>query len=213
MPHCSDLQKIRQRIREKSRSYDRYNFTSEFNDFLKAFFDLAQEYDSLDDFYRICVAVPLEMTGLDSALYLVDEETRVLYLACDSIQGVCHQKNEAPDHITLSAEPYQIDNSYLVPIYSKMPSDGAKFSQESEQETGEHRCPSGKAYGRNRILGMFSVAPLNRLSADDRFFLSKYTNRIGYNLHNRLIALQNIDHLKFINNLVMDIARCRSRTT
>ncbi|MCI5217912.1 MAG: sensor histidine kinase [Candidatus Electrothrix sp. LOE2] len=52
---------------------------------------------------------------------------------------------------------------------------------------------------------MFSVFPLEKLSANDRFFLSKYTNRIGYNLHNRLIALQNIEHLKFINTLVMDI--------
>ncbi|MCW5208619.1 hypothetical protein VU10_00065 [Desulfobulbus sp. US1] len=92
MTHCSDLQKICQRIREKSKNYDQYNFSSEFNDFLKAFFDLAQEYDSLDDFYRICVAVPLEMTGLDSALYLLDEETKELYLACDSIQGICPKK-------------------------------------------------------------------------------------------------------------------------
>ncbi|CAK8723316.1 histidine kinase [Candidatus Electrothrix laxa] len=205
MPHCSDLQKICQRIREKSKNYDRYNFSSEFNDFLKAFFDLAQEYDSLDDFYRICVAVPLEMTGLDSALYLLDEETRELYQVCDSIQGIFQEKKAAPRHITLGVEPYQNDNSYIIPIYSKMPSKGVALSKETGLEEGEHRCSSNKAYSRNRILGMFSVFPLERLSADDRFFLSKYTNRIGYNLHNRLIALQNIDHLKFINTLVMDI--------
>jgi signal transduction histidine kinase len=205
MPHCSDLQKICQRIREKSTNYDRYNFTSEFNDFLKAFFDLAQEYDSLEDFYRICVAVPLEMTGIDSALYLLDEETKELYLACDSTRGVCHKKKVAPKHVILSMEPYQYDNSYIVPIYSKMPSGGGELSKKTEQEEGAHRCLSKKAYNRNRILGMFSVAPLDKLSADDRFFLTKYTNRIGYNLHNRLIALQNIDHLKFINTLVMDI--------
>ena len=52
---------------------------------------------------------------------------------------------------------------------------------------------------------MFTVSPLEKLSEDDCFFLKKYTNRIGYNLHNRLIALQNIKHLKFINTLVMDI--------
>ena len=205
MPHCSDLQKICQRIREKSRSYERYNFTAEFNDFLKAFFDLAQEYDSLDDFYRVCVAVPLEMTGLDSALYLLDEETRDLYLACDSIQGVCQEKRQAPDCITLRSEPYQRNNSYIVPVYSKPPASGAEFSPESEQEKGKHRCLSNEAYNRHRLLGMFCVSPLEKLSINDRFFLNKYTNRIGYNLHNRLISLQNIDHLKFINTLVMDI--------
>ncbi|XCN74638.1 MAG: HAMP domain-containing sensor histidine kinase [Candidatus Electrothrix aestuarii] len=205
MPHCSDLQKICQRIREKSKSYEQYNFTAEFNDFLKAFFDLAQEYDSLDDFYRICVAVPLEMTGLDSALYLLDEDTRLLYLACDSTQGVCQEKRQAPDYITPSREPYQRHNSYIVPIYSKPPSSGADFSQESEQKEGKHRCLSNEVYNRHRLLGVFSVSPLEKLSTTDRFFLNKYTNRIGYNLHNRLISLQNIDHLKFINTLVMDI--------
>ena len=36
-PECSDLRKICQRVREKSASYDRYNFSSRFNDLLKAF--------------------------------------------------------------------------------------------------------------------------------------------------------------------------------
>jgi signal transduction histidine kinase len=81
----------------------------------------------------------------------------------------------------------------------------ALLPKKAEQKTEEQRCSSKTTYDRNRILGMFSVTPLHMLSADDRFFLKKYTNRIGYNLHNRLIALQNIDHLKFINTLVMDI--------
>lgn len=206
MQHCSDLQKICQRIREKSKSYERYNFTSEFNDFLKAFFDLAQEYDALEDFYRICVAVPLEMTGLDSALYLLDEESKRLYLACNSSHGICSEKRTAPEHITLRGSPYQSKNSYIVPIYNKMPAeDPGVVSKTAGQNRSTERCSSAKVYTRNRILGMFSVTPLGKLSADDRFFLNKYTNRIGYNLHNRLIALQNIDHLKFINTLVMDI--------
>ncbi|MCW5212976.1 HAMP domain-containing histidine kinase [Desulfobulbus sp. TB] len=199
MPHCSDLQKICQRIREKSNNYERYSFTSAFNDFLKAFFDLAQEYDSLEDFYRICVAVPLEMTGLDSALYLVDEKTDSLYLACDSIQGICSEKKATPKYITPRIEPYQSNNFYIVPIYSKMPSQG------TGPKKGTERCSLSNTYHRNRILGVFSVSPLDKLSADDRFFLNKYTNRIGYNLHNRLISMQNIEHLKFINTLVMDI--------
>ena len=205
MPHCSDLQKICQRIREKSKNYERYNFTSEFNDFLKAFFDLAQEYDSLEDFYRICVAVPLEMTGLDSALYLVDEKTDSLYLVCDSIQGICSEEKAAPKHITPRIEPYQSNNLYVVPIYSKVPSQGKVFSNKTTDSKRSGRCFPSNAYHRNRILGVFSVSPLNKLSADDRFFLNKYINRIGYNLHNRLISIQNIEHLKFINTLVMDI--------
>ncbi|MDZ7642414.1 MAG: hypothetical protein U5J62_10395 [Desulfurivibrio sp.] len=43
------------------------------------------------------------------------------------------------------------------------------------------------------------------MDRDQRFFLRKYANRVGYNLHNRQIAQQNIRHLQFINNLVADI--------
>ena len=42
-----DLAEVCRRIREKAESYEQYNFSQGRNDFLKAFFDLAQEYDSL----------------------------------------------------------------------------------------------------------------------------------------------------------------------
>ena len=204
IPECPDLKNICQRVREKSASYDRYNFSTHFNEFLKAFFDLAQEYDSLEDFYRICVAVPLEMTGLGGALYLHDEKKKGLYLVCDSVHGVCRDRRPAPEYIILSRESYETGNCYLVPIYSKAPRD----RDEVEDDLIEQRqtsLPCGPGGGANRLLGMYSVCPLQELSESDRFFFNKYSNRIGYNLHNRLIALQNIDHLKFINTLVLDI--------
>jgi signal transduction histidine kinase len=196
IPECPDLKKIRQRVREKSASYDRYNFSPHYNDFLKAFFDLAQEYDSLDDFYRICVAVPLEMTGLAGALYLYDEKDKGLYLVCDSTCGVYPEKQPAPADIVLSHEPYETGICYLVPLYSKTPLN--TFGVASDP------IPGGTENS-GRVLGMYSVCPLADLTEGDRFFFSKYSNRIGYNLDNRLIAQQNINHLKFINTLVMDI--------
>jgi signal transduction histidine kinase len=52
---------------------------------------------------------------------------------------------------------------------------------------------------------MFEFSPREKLTETDLFFLKKYTNRLGFRLHNRLLAQQNIQHLKFINSLVMDI--------
>ncbi len=206
MLHCADLEKICQRIREKSSNYDRYNFSADLNDFLKAFFDLAQEYDSIDDFYRICVAVPLEMSGVSSALYLYDEKEKELYLVCDSDRGVYREKELAPENIFLKIEPYHTSDCYLAPIYSKAPVKvPASASEATKEKSSCRHLESGNRYGANHILGMFSVSPFRALSEDDCFFFNKYTNRIGYNLHNRLMALQNIDHLKFINTLVMDI--------
>ncbi len=111
---CPDLEKICQRVREKSISYDRYNFSSHYNDLLKAFFDLCQEYDSLDDFNRICIAVPLEMTGFPCALYLVDDKKKHLQLVSDSDRGVLDVPEIPPSAIHLQNESYvihQIDNS------------------------------------------------------------------------------------------------------
>lgn len=212
VPHQRpDLADICRRVREKSESYSRYHFSEQYNDFLKAFFDLAQEYDSLENYYRICVAVPLEFTGLESALYLCDESGTRLDLVCDSLAGVRSEPEPVavPGPIHLAAEPYETETSYVIPIYSKPPvqRNGEESATCCFGTTGQGRqCSTGEGtIGESRIHGMYEVMPLDRLSADDKFFFVKYANRIGYNLHNRIIALQNIDHLRFINNLVMDI--------
>jgi len=207
-PRPSDLTAICHRVREKSKSYDQYNFSDKFNDFLKAFFDLAQEFDSLEDFYRICVAVPLEMVDLSSALYLVKSEGEPLQLVCDSVRGVPEEQIWADAEIRLQEYPYETDNGYVIPVCSKQPAGNASLHQETGPEglrRTELWCGVKGICGQGRILGMFEVGPLSRLSELDKFFFVKYVNRIGFNLDNRLIARQNIDHLKFINTLVMDI--------
>jgi len=197
---CPDLEKVCQRVREKSISYDKYNFSSRYNDFLKAFFDLCQEYDSLDDFWRICITVPLEMTGVACALYLYEENKEELQLVCDSGRGVLSHPEPALPHVRLQSKSYEIENSYIVPIYSKSVS-----SSHPGDSDAENRLSLDDVYGKNRIFGVFEVKDLVHLTLSDKFFFQKYCNRIGYNLHNKLTSIQNIDHLKFINTLVMDI--------
>lgn len=197
---CPDLEAICHRVVEKADSYDRYNFTSRNNDLLKAFFDLSQEYDSLDDFCRICVAVPLEMAGYSSALYLTHEKTDNLELVCDTDRGLLPTPEKAPTEIYLLNTPYESDSSYIVPIYSR-----SIFHSPLEETTGDSWLTLDGMDGKTRIFGMLEIKELDKLSQSDRFFFQKYCNRIGYNLHNRLIMLQNISHLKFINSLVMDI--------
>ncbi|MDW7773131.1 MAG: HAMP domain-containing sensor histidine kinase [Desulfobulbaceae bacterium] len=195
-----DLEAICQRIREKSESYDQYNFSSRYNDLLKAFFDLSQEYDSLDDFCRICVAVPLEMTGFSCSLYLFQEKNGDLQLVCDSALGLIAPPETAPPEIHMLNTPYETDRSYVVPIYSR-----SIFHAPTEDAAKDSWFILHGLDGKTRIFGMFEIKHRAGLSNSDRFFFQKYCNRIGYNLHNRLILHQNISHLKFINNLVMDI--------
>ncbi len=183
-----DLDQIRQRILQKKVDYARYNFARVQNDLLRTFFDLAQEFDALHDFFRICVTVPLEFLDVETNLYIVDEENGTLELICSSLHGIDIGQPDPPAHIHLSDEPYESKDSYVVPIKRKMVS--SPLSNGPEQ---------------NVIMGMFEIQPVARLSPEDRFFFTKYSNRIGYNLHNRMIGRQNVLHLKFINNLVHDI--------
>ncbi len=207
-PHFpKDLEKICDRVRGKSESYEQYNFSRRHNDFLKAFFDLAQEFDSLDDFYRICVAVPSVMLNIDCALYLCSEQDEKLMLICSSKQGVLTSPEPAPFPVQLYSTPYEMAGSYIIPICSKQP---VPVKEISRLQEGERRQPSlwGNLRGLCRggqVLGMYEVCCRETLSLSNKFFFVKYVNRIGYNLYNRLIAIQNINHLKFINNLVVDI--------
>jgi len=202
----SDLEAVCRRIREKAESYEKYNFSQGRNDFLKAFFDLAQEYDSLDDFYRICVSVPLALVGVASALYLCQGADKGLHLVCSSERGVLTEPEPARYPIQMHDVPCELAGSYMVPIFSKQPfHQNENGSRDQEQRQAKLWNDLRGLCGGGRTLGLYEVRRREGLSETDKFFFIKYANRIGYNLDNRLIVRQNIERLKFINTLVIDI--------
>jgi signal transduction histidine kinase len=182
-----DLEKIVARIDEKRRSFQEYKFDALENDALKTFFDLAQEYETLENFYRLSVAVIKEFFNLDSRLYLVSREG-ILSLVCDSLQGNYPDHPPAPAYIRLDNHAYFVEGSWVGPIQGNM--------------ILVDRLPF---YTKEQPIGMLEVFPEQRLTERRRFFMEKYTNRLGYNLHNKIIAWQNIQHIRFINSLVGDI--------
>ncbi|MEW6427059.1 MAG: HAMP domain-containing sensor histidine kinase [Thermodesulfobacteriota bacterium] len=187
-----DMAAMLGRVRQRRQEYISYDFSRKKNDILKTFFDLSQEYETLRDLYRLCVAVPREFMGVDSVLYLVDQKEDRLKKVCDSRTG-CAAGSEAdavlPPHIVLSETPYEIGDSFVVPILRRRYKD-------REFAVLKLTAP---------LIGMFEITPVAKLSVSDRFFFTKYTNRIGYNIYNRILDRQNIRHLKFIGNLVLDI--------
>jgi signal transduction histidine kinase len=193
-----DLGYMQGRVREKLKDHMRYDFSPLQNNLLKSFFDLVQEFDRLDDFYRISVVVLLESMQVESALYILDSKEKQLSLVCSSQEGIIREPRPVPTGIYLTDQPYRTENSYVVPIYRKPP-------QNTSQDNNLISPDQQPWQGDIRILGMFEIFPLEKLKKADLFFLEKYANRIGFRLHNRLLAQQNIHHLKFINSLVMDI--------
>lgn len=197
-----DLFNIRKRIREKIESYIDYDFSRIQNDLLKCFFDLAQEFETLHDLYRVCVAAPHETLEVDCFLYMRDEEENRLQLVCDSKHGVHSPALETDDSIRVAVEPYETGDSFVIPLYRKPPRDVDDSGRLQSFIGRDDEDWSDRKY---RVMGMFKVTPVSRLTGADRFFLTKYCNRIGYRLHNRFVAMMNIKHLKFINSLVLDI--------
>jgi len=116
-----DLLHIQKRVRDKLVDHTRYNFTQLQNNLLKSFFDLVQEYDRLDDFYRICVVVLLESMQVESALYIIDSEEKQLKLVCNSQEGIIREPRPVPTGIYLTDDAYKTEKSYVVPIYRKPP--------------------------------------------------------------------------------------------
>lgn len=193
-----DFRHIRNRVKEKLTDHSQYDFSPLQNNLLKSFFDLAQEYDSLNDFYRIVVGVLLESMELDSALYLIDTEKKQLNLVCSSREGIIREERPVSPGIYLSDTFYRKENSYVFPIFRKQPRDVLRDETllSHNQQPWQDGVPS---------LGVFEVYTASDLAEGDLFFLQKFVNRIGFQLHNRLVDQQNIAHLKFINNLVLDI--------
>jgi hypothetical protein len=179
---------ILKRVGQKKEDYATYGFEKHEMASLNTFFDLAQEYDSLENLYMVSVTVPRVFLGLQSNLYLIDPKTEAIKWVANSHEGLSNSENKVPHYIKITEAPYQHGHAHVVPIHGK-------------------KTPAGRIlfYSSRDIIGMFEVTQAGHLTEAQRFFIQKYVNRIGYNLYNKFLAEQNIQHLKFINNLVADI--------
>ena len=187
-PDPPELATVLSKIRKKRDDYERYDFTATQGRTLRAFFDLAQEFETLENFYRVAVFVPKVFMEFDTCLYLVDTDSGKLKRICDSLNalGVCGM--EPPEGVHISEKPYEKGDSFFAPI------------------RGNKRLFAAKNLANaTDIIGIFEVFPRVHLSSKDKLFFEKYANRIGYNLHYKLIAKQNEEHIKFINVLIADI--------
>jgi len=184
---AKDLAEVRSRIKEKRQAFEEYNFGPLKDDALKTFFDLAQEYETLENFYRVTVGIIKEFFNLESGLHLLTADGS-LELVCDTKQGLYPEKTPSPSYIIQDTTSYTAGESWVIPIRgNRLLVDRLPF------------------YAKEQVIGMLAVAPAAQLEDVDRFFFEKYANRLGFNLHNKIITWQNIQHIRFINSLVADI--------
>ncbi len=155
---------------------------------LSTFFDLAQEYDSLDSLNLVSVAVPRVFFGLRSNLYMIDPKTEAIKWVANSHPECGDTECNVPHYIRITETPYQHGPVHVVPVHcKKTPATGIL----------SHRAGD--------TIGLYEVTRGNRLTDGEVSFVQKYVNWVGHSLSSKFLAEQNIQHLKFINNLVADI--------
>lgn len=210
------LEEIIQKVKKKKEDYKRYNFERLKEEAFATFFDLAQESTSLEHLYLVSVAVPKIFLGIESILYVLNQKTNRLEKVCNSWEGLTEKADsqeertrpeDDEDLTILEKHLKQCEESQLEPIYGPIVLKGKwAFPIRGNQALKQWVSFSG-------IKGIFgflvSIFPENtdseRNIQEDLFFLEKFANRIGYNLHQKLLIHQNLNHLKFINQLVADI--------
>jgi len=179
---------IYRRVEEKKESYERYNFERLQEEAFATFFDLAQEYTALEYLYQISVAVPKVFFELESRLHVINHQSSRLEKVCTSKDGLIPEKDRTLSALSLCTLPCETEDAWIFPIHG---------NEALTRWIPFHRQGS--------ILGMFEIFPKTKVDTKEHFFLEKFTNRIGYNLHQKLLIEQNINHIKFINQLVADI--------
>lgn len=183
------LEYILGRIENKKNDYAQYALSSAENDAFKTFFDLAQEFDNSKDFYRMCVAIPKGFFGLEGRLYVIQPKFGGLSLVSrteDASQGLYAKPSE---EVRPDEHPYYTSyDSLVLTVRGKKPLiDQLPFKTKDD------------------VLGILEIYPVKERNPHRELFFEKYANRIGFNIHNRLLVEKNIEHLKFIRTLVADI--------
>lgn len=185
----ADIKDILERIENKKADYGEYGFSQVENNALTAFFDLAQEYDNMEDFFKMCVSVPKGFFGFDSSLYVVSPKHGRPALVSTTLFGKDAPDSPPPEGIHAGEHPYySADGGLVLTIRGKRPlADQLPFNVKDD------------------VLGLLIIYAPRPLGPHSELFFEKYANRIGFNIHNKLILEKNVEHLRFIRSLVHDI--------
>jgi signal transduction histidine kinase len=179
-PGEEQIKFIQKRVHEKMDDYREYSFSATEKRVLMIFFDLAQEFDSLEEFFCVSTMVPKLLFNIDSRMYLAQSK--------DEYQPVSSTENDSPVCIRVPLEMECTGGHLFVPIRGNHEIiDQLPFKPEGD------------------IIGCFEVYPVDDLSEHQMFFFEKYVNRVGFQLHSKLLRRKGQEHLEFVRNLVKDV--------
>jgi len=178
--------KVQKRLHEKIDDYADYAFSPIQSSALNVFFDLSQEYESFHDLLAVCVLVPKVFFNLECNLFLLRDNRVEMVATCQ--ENCPGMKSCRQDSLRIYSEPQVINDCFYLPI---------KGNRDLLDQ-----LPFNLHQG---LIGMLELYPVHTINEHDRLFFQKYANRVGFQLHMRMISWKNEEHLQFINALVKDI--------
>jgi len=177
---------VERRIREKLDDYEGYAFSMRQVRALNIFFELSQELRGREMFYAVCMMIPRLLFDLECNVYILEDEETFSLAGCSGDRSCLEPTrtwdHEFTDHVVTSGK------SLFIPIRCN-----PEYADLLPFEPPHY------------IIGCFEMNPCDRMPGHVQLFLEKYVNRIGFQLHHRIIRSRNREHLDFIKSMVQDI--------
>ena len=177
------LDAVRARVEYKMRDYANYNFTPQQSSAINIFFDLAQEFDDIDQVHLLPAIILHLFFQYKAELYLLDAQSD-LVLMSPSVTG------STPDPPQLTLEISKDKGRYCIPVCGR---DAIALTKT------QHIVPD------QNLMGVLAVYTDNVLKSHELLFLNKFANRLGFCLHTKILAERNSRHIHFLRKLAHDI--------
>lgn len=179
----TSIEAVRSRIQYKMRDYASYRFTAPQSCAINVFFDLAQEFEDLEQIHVLAVLVLRMFFHYEAELYLKDNQGNVL-LATPAINP------EIVGVPELRSEIWNDSARCYIPVRGRE----ALLSKE-QRLAGDD----------NNLLGVLVLYVRTVFESHDLLFLQKFANRVGFSLHNKMLSQRNARHVLFLRKLAHDI--------
>ena len=177
------LAAVRSRIEYKMRDYATYNFTPQQSSAINIFFDLAQEFDNISQLHVLSVLILRMFFQYRAELYLKDEQTELVLVT--------------PPVSDAGSEPPQMRPGVW--------NDGKRYYFSVRGRNALVLTKAQRIVTDENVMGVLVLHMENTLSSHDLLFLKKFANRLGFCLHNKLLAERNSRHILFLRKLAHDI--------
>ncbi len=209
-PDSTDANKHRmvleERVREKISDYAYYRFTVRQTRALNIFFDLAQEYKDLLYLYHLPVQVLQFFFDLKAELYARDDSGTFVVqtpkvgpkVTLPTLQEL--SLGPRPSLSPAGEPPDAPKHRWLFPVRGR-----PRASQAAEEREAMSPVSPPSRRDEREILAILAIMPQAPLTGHEKLFYEKFANRLGFCLHNRILALKNLEHIEFVRTLVHDI--------